>query len=176
MLLLSYRCFPTAAITSLLYCCFLHRRFASTSTTCSSANCDLLLVAHVPSQVAAATAGPFNPSARITPIFGNIKDAAYDVGWFQQFDVVLNALDNLGELPSSSPPSLSSCHIQRTVALPIKSKTFPPSPLSPSPNIQATSANAPQTPAGTSTKCAWPPARPSSNRAQQATSAKCSPS
>ncbi|KIY61796.1 hypothetical protein CYLTODRAFT_362355 [Cylindrobasidium torrendii FP15055 ss-10] len=45
--------------------------------------------------VAAATAAPFNPSAVITPIFGNIKDAAYDVGWFQQFDIVLNALDNL---------------------------------------------------------------------------------
>ncbi|KAF9004559.1 hypothetical protein BDQ17DRAFT_1390109 [Cyathus striatus] len=45
--------------------------------------------------IAAQTAGPFNPNVRITPIHGNIKEPQYDIQWFQQFDIVLNALDNL---------------------------------------------------------------------------------
>ncbi|EPQ51473.1 hypothetical protein GLOTRDRAFT_81057 [Gloeophyllum trabeum ATCC 11539] len=44
---------------------------------------------------AAQTAGPFNPSVRIHPIHGNIKDAQFDMDWFASFDIVLNALDNL---------------------------------------------------------------------------------
>lgn len=47
-------------------------------------------------QVAAQTAAPFNPNVQITPIYGNIKEPQYDVEWFQGFDIVLNALDNLG--------------------------------------------------------------------------------
>ena len=47
-------------------------------------------------QVAAQTASPFNPNVRITPIHGNIKEPQYDIIWFQEFDIVLNALDNLG--------------------------------------------------------------------------------
>lgn len=48
-------------------------------------------------QVASHTAAPFNPNVTITPIHGNIKEPQYDVPWFQGFDIVLNALDNLGE-------------------------------------------------------------------------------
>ncbi|KIK62583.1 hypothetical protein GYMLUDRAFT_164462 [Collybiopsis luxurians FD-317 M1] len=46
--------------------------------------------------VAAHTASPFNPNVQITPIHGNIKEPQYDIEWFQGFDLVLNALDNLG--------------------------------------------------------------------------------
>ncbi|KAK7055294.1 hypothetical protein R3P38DRAFT_2846239 [Favolaschia claudopus] len=45
--------------------------------------------------VAAQTAAPFNPNVQITPIYGNIKEPQYDLEWFSQFDIVLNALDNL---------------------------------------------------------------------------------
>lgn len=31
----------------------------------------------------------------ITALHANIKDAQFDVGWFSQFDIVMNALDNL---------------------------------------------------------------------------------
>ncbi|KAJ7052620.1 hypothetical protein C8F01DRAFT_1332728 [Mycena amicta] len=45
--------------------------------------------------VAAQTAAPFNPNVQITPIHGNIKEPQYDLEWYRQFDIVLNALDNL---------------------------------------------------------------------------------
>ncbi|KAF8960670.1 hypothetical protein BDZ97DRAFT_1833068 [Flammula alnicola] len=45
--------------------------------------------------VAAQTAAPFNPNVRIIPIHDNIKEPQYDIQWFQKFDIVLNALDNL---------------------------------------------------------------------------------
>ncbi|KAF8880664.1 hypothetical protein BD779DRAFT_1548299 [Infundibulicybe gibba] len=45
--------------------------------------------------VAAQTAAPFNPNVQIKPIHGNIKEPQYDIEWFQGFDLVLNALDNL---------------------------------------------------------------------------------
>ncbi|KAH9941250.1 uncharacterized protein BXZ73DRAFT_98467 [Epithele typhae] len=47
--------------------------------------------------VAAKTASAFNPSVKITPIHANIKEPQFDVAWFRSFDIVLNALDNLGE-------------------------------------------------------------------------------
>lgn len=47
-------------------------------------------------QVAARTASTFNPNVHIVPIHGNIKDTQFDLTWFQGFDIVLNALDNLG--------------------------------------------------------------------------------
>ena len=47
--------------------------------------------------MAAQTAGAFNPHVRIQPIHANIKEPQFDVEWFQSFDIVLNALDNLGE-------------------------------------------------------------------------------
>ena len=47
-------------------------------------------------QVAARTAIAFNPNVHIVPIHGNIKDTQFDLTWFQGFDIVLNALDNLG--------------------------------------------------------------------------------
>lgn len=46
--------------------------------------------------MAARTASAFNPSVHITPIHGNIKDPQFDLAWFKGFDIVLNALDNLG--------------------------------------------------------------------------------
>ncbi|KAJ3559542.1 hypothetical protein NM688_g281 [Phlebia brevispora] len=46
--------------------------------------------------VAAKTASAFNPNVRITPIHGNIKEPQFDIAWFRSFDIVLNALDNLG--------------------------------------------------------------------------------
>ncbi|KJA18252.1 hypothetical protein HYPSUDRAFT_205501 [Hypholoma sublateritium FD-334 SS-4] len=45
--------------------------------------------------VAAQTAGAFNPNVRIIPMHDNIKEPQYDIQWFQQFNIVLNALDNL---------------------------------------------------------------------------------
>ncbi|KAH7890333.1 hypothetical protein F5I97DRAFT_14031 [Phlebopus sp. FC_14] len=45
--------------------------------------------------VAAQTAGAFNPHVHIHPIHANIKESQFDVEWFQSFDIVLNALDNL---------------------------------------------------------------------------------
>jgi ubiquitin-like 1-activating enzyme E1 B len=45
--------------------------------------------------VAAQVASEFNPNVKIHPIFGNIKEPQFDVHWFQQFDIILNALDNL---------------------------------------------------------------------------------
>lgn len=48
-------------------------------------------------QIAAQTAAAFNPNAHIHPIHANIKEPQFDVRWFQGFDIVLNALDNLGE-------------------------------------------------------------------------------
>jgi tRNA A37 threonylcarbamoyladenosine dehydratase len=49
-------------------------------------------------EVAARTASAFNPNVHITPIHGNIKDTQFDLAWFLGFDIVLNALDNLGML------------------------------------------------------------------------------
>ncbi|KAH7923312.1 hypothetical protein BV22DRAFT_1196801 [Leucogyrophana mollusca] len=45
--------------------------------------------------VAAQTASAFNPNVHISPILANIKEPQFDVDWFQSFDLVLNALDNL---------------------------------------------------------------------------------
>nr|BAF64519.1 Uba2 [Coprinopsis cinerea] len=45
--------------------------------------------------IAAQTAAPFNPNVKLHPIHDNIKEPQYDIPWFQQFDIVLNALDNL---------------------------------------------------------------------------------
>jgi ubiquitin-like 1-activating enzyme E1 B len=46
--------------------------------------------------IAAQTAAPFNPNVHIHPIHGNIKEPQFDIAWFEGFDIVLNALDNLG--------------------------------------------------------------------------------
>lgn len=48
--------------------------------------------------MAARTASAFNPNVHIVPIHGNIKDMQFDLAWFRGFDIVLNALDNLGVL------------------------------------------------------------------------------
>jgi ubiquitin-like 1-activating enzyme E1 B len=51
--------------------------------------------------VAAASASHFNPNSGIAihPRHGNVKDGLNDVEWVKGFDLVLNALDNMGELP-----------------------------------------------------------------------------
>ena len=67
-------------------------------------------------QIAAQTAAPFNPNVKLTPIHGNIKESQYDIPWFQTFDIVLNALDNLGEPYNID---LSGCH-HPTVSPPLK--------------------------------------------------------
>lgn len=46
--------------------------------------------------VAKETASKFNPHVKINAIHGNIKEQQYDVDWFGGFDLVMNALDNLG--------------------------------------------------------------------------------
>ncbi|KZT52341.1 hypothetical protein CALCODRAFT_441691 [Calocera cornea HHB12733] len=46
--------------------------------------------------VAAETAGPFNPACTIEPIHADIFEPRFDLAWFSGFDIVLNALDNLG--------------------------------------------------------------------------------
>ena len=61
-------------------------------------------------QVAAKTASAFNPNVRITPIHANIKESQFDIAWFRSFDIVLNALDNLGE-PHPHTRPISFNHI-----------------------------------------------------------------
>jgi ubiquitin-like 1-activating enzyme E1 B len=46
-------------------------------------------------QVAKEAALAFNPNVKIEAYFANIKDAQFDVEWFQSFKLVFNALDNL---------------------------------------------------------------------------------
>jgi molybdopterin/thiamine biosynthesis adenylyltransferase len=53
-------------------------------------------------QVAKETASRFNPRVQINAIHGNIKEPQFDVAYFKRFDIVMNALDNLGELSNSS--------------------------------------------------------------------------
>ena len=61
-------------------------------------------------QVAAQTAGAFNPNVHIQPIHANIKEPQFDIEWFQSFDIVLNALDNLGEwIHISTIPHFTTC-------------------------------------------------------------------
>jgi ubiquitin-like 1-activating enzyme E1 B len=39
----------------------------------------------------------FNPNAKIIAHHANIFDSQFDLHWFKSFDLVLNALDNLGK-------------------------------------------------------------------------------
>ncbi|KAF2637900.1 ubiquitin-activating enzyme E1 3 [Massarina eburnea CBS 473.64] len=45
--------------------------------------------------VAKESAGRFNPNVKIEAYHDNIKDPKFSVAWFQTFEVVFNALDNL---------------------------------------------------------------------------------
>lgn len=47
--------------------------------------------------VAKETASRFNPNVKINALHGNIKEPQYDVDWFKSFDLVVNALDNIGQ-------------------------------------------------------------------------------
>lgn len=46
-------------------------------------------------QVAKESAGKFNPNVKLEAHHANIKDPQFNVEWFQTFNLVFNALDNL---------------------------------------------------------------------------------
>ncbi|KAF2832763.1 ubiquitin-activating enzyme E1 3 [Ophiobolus disseminans] len=46
-------------------------------------------------KVAKESAGRFNPKVKIEAYHDNIKDPQFNVAWFQTFEIVFNALDNL---------------------------------------------------------------------------------
>ncbi|KAI9774285.1 MAG: E1 ubiquitin-activating protein uba2 [Geoglossum simile] len=45
--------------------------------------------------VAKEVAGKFNPNVKLEAYHANIKDSTFNIDWFQSFDLVFNALDNL---------------------------------------------------------------------------------
>ncbi len=47
-------------------------------------------------QIAKASALAFNPNVNIVSRHQNIKEQEFSVDWFRGFDLVMNALDNLG--------------------------------------------------------------------------------
>jgi ubiquitin-like 1-activating enzyme E1 B len=49
----------------------------------------------VPNQVAKEAAHKFNPNVKLEAYHANIKDAQFNIGWFRNFNLVFNALDNL---------------------------------------------------------------------------------
>lgn len=48
--------------------------------------------------VAKETALQFNPEANVISYHANIKEKRFDVEWFKSFTIVVNALDNIGEM------------------------------------------------------------------------------
>ena len=46
-------------------------------------------------QVAKDSAAKFNPHIKLEAYHANIKDSHFNVDWFQRFNLVFNALDNL---------------------------------------------------------------------------------
>eukprot|EP00469_Lotharella_globosa_P012716 CAMPEP_0167771616 /NCGR_PEP_ID=MMETSP0111_2-20121227/382_1 /TAXON_ID=91324 /ORGANISM="Lotharella globosa, Strain CCCM811" /LENGTH=472 /DNA_ID=CAMNT_0007660999 /DNA_START=133 /DNA_END=1548 /DNA_ORIENTATION=- len=53
-------------------------------------------IGHSKAKVARETVLKFNPKCKIIAHHGNIKDAKFDADYFKTFDIVLNALDNVG--------------------------------------------------------------------------------
>ena len=53
-------------------------------------------------KVARETALQFNPNVNIKAYHESIYDAQFDVAWFKSFDLVMNALDNLGSFLSET--------------------------------------------------------------------------
>jgi len=49
-------------------------------------------------KVARQSALEFNPNVNIKAHHANIKDPQFNIKWFKSFDIVMNALDNLGIL------------------------------------------------------------------------------
>lgn len=47
------------------------------------------------SQVAKESAAKFNPHVKLQAHHANIKDSQFNIEWFQGFNLVFNALDNL---------------------------------------------------------------------------------
>lgn len=52
-------------------------------------------VGQLKSLVASQQVHNFNPNVKITPYNGNIMDPSFNASWYQQFDLVINALDNV---------------------------------------------------------------------------------
>jgi ubiquitin-like 1-activating enzyme E1 B len=52
-------------------------------------------VNHPKATVAAQSAMAFNPDAHITSYHKNVKEPDFNVGFFEKYDLVLNALDNV---------------------------------------------------------------------------------
>ena len=52
-------------------------------------------------KVARDTVLKFNPDVHIVAHHANVKDSRFGLEYFQQFDLVMNALDNLGTLTVS---------------------------------------------------------------------------
>ena len=50
---------------------------------------------HIVSQVAKESAAKFNPHIKLEAHHANIKDPQFNIEWFQSFNIVFNALDNL---------------------------------------------------------------------------------
>lgn len=46
-------------------------------------------------QVAKESAAKFNPHVKLEAHHANIKDPQFNIDWFQQYNLVFNALDNL---------------------------------------------------------------------------------
>ena len=53
------------------------------------------LYLHIVSQVAKESAAKFNPHIKLEAHHANIKDPQFNIEWFQSFNIVFNALDNL---------------------------------------------------------------------------------
>ena len=51
--------------------------------------------AHALFQVAKESAAKFNPHIKLEAHHANIKDSQFNIDWFQGFNIVFNALDNL---------------------------------------------------------------------------------
>lgn len=45
--------------------------------------------------MAKESAAGFNPNVKLEAYHANIKDSRFNIDWFQRFDIVFNALDNL---------------------------------------------------------------------------------
>ncbi|OMJ10824.1 Ubiquitin-activating enzyme E1-like [Smittium culicis] len=66
---------------------------------------------------AAASVKNMCPKAIITPIQDNIKNHTYNSQWFSNFDIVINALDNLGTAPTHPSFIFISYHLFQPIEL-----------------------------------------------------------
>jgi ubiquitin-like 1-activating enzyme E1 B len=64
--------------------------------------CAVMAILLTPLQVARESVLRFNPAAAITAHHGNVKDEAFGISYFEQFDLVFTALDNIGRASRSA--------------------------------------------------------------------------